>query len=235
VMGDMIDIRLVGDWQLADKILSVSSTQMQVAADMAIGQEAEFYVGKIKQYMRSGSFAPLSPNTLAVAGGKSGGKPLFRSGDLRNAVTSVTTGDGTFIGVPRGAPGGAGKPMVNIARVHEEGATIVMRMTPAMRRFLHARLPKRIGPSLPSGKFNSSSTGIIVIKIPARPFIQPIYDKFGPGTEKRFVARLVKILAAMGAPLEAGATGAGKGPPDRSAAAYKGWATRRAKAAGGGA
>ena len=215
-MADIIDIRRIGDWKLADRILRTASSDLGKAIDEALDQEGEFFVGKIKQYMRTGAFAPLSPNTLAVMGGGGGrdtrgrfkagrgghgGKPLFRSGDLRNSVTKVKAGAGAiFIGVPRNAPSKAGRPLVNIADVHERGATIVLRMTPAMRRFLFARLPKQIGPRLPGGHFYSKSTGIIVIKIPARPFIAPVFAEFGPTTHERFLARLAKRLDARGVP-----------------------------------
>jgi hypothetical protein len=211
---DRIDIKQIGEWKLAQKILKTGAQDLDKAIEQAVEQEAEFFVTKIKQYMRTGKFEALSANTLAVtgggggrdkggrfkkgAGGRHGGKPLFRSGDLRNAVTKVMMGGAAFIGVPRNAPKKGSTGLVNIADVHEHGRTIVMKMTPKMRRFLHARLPKRIGPRMRNGSFSSGqSTGILVIRIPPRPFIAPVFAEHGPGSQERFTKRLAKALGGQ--------------------------------------
>jgi hypothetical protein len=114
-------------------------------------------------------WAPLSAMTLELRArrGFAGSKALMDRGDLRRSikVTKLTGrdaagrftsgGDGSyFIGVHRNARSSDGGPLVNIAVIHEGGATIKI--------------------------FGGSPA-----RIPARPFVGPVWEKMGKGVAER--------------------------------------------------
>ncbi len=128
-----------------------------------------------------------------LRGGK-GTKPLIRHGDLRNSIAVVREGDGVFVGVLRSAKSSGGGSLVNIAAVHEFGSRpIVVKITPKVRTFLHAAF-RKAGLDEKSG--DRPSTGVAVIRIPARPFLRPVFEKYGAQEEvaQRFVERVAKLL-----------------------------------------
>ena len=65
----------------------------------------------------------------------------------------------------------------------------IIPMTPRMRRSLFALLRK--AGKEPSG---GSGRGVIVVQVPARPFLRPAFDKFREGASKRFLERIAKDL-----------------------------------------
>lgn len=246
--------KLVGDWAAAKKLLDQAPKLLEKASWMALDQEGAYLEGLIVAGIGK-NVAPLSPSTRAQRS-KKGSRPLVNESDLRNSITHEVYGSAygpaVFIGITRRSKAKNGQPMANLARVHEEGRTIVLKMTPKMRRFIHAVLPPQTGPALPSGKFSTVATPIVVINIPARPFIGPVFEKEKGKIRERLRNRIWDIFidlipasgemttalvsshgAVPGAPAGIGAK-AGKSAADRVAAAKKGWATRRAKAAAGG-
>lgn len=170
-----IQISLFGSWEEAKKILG-SSPAVRRAWDQSVLQEAHRVRGLMVQNITQGGklagapFAPLSPTTIAVRRftGFGGSKILMVSGTLRNSIVVVKQGGTIFVGARRSS--GAG---VNIAAVHEFGSrTFTMVMTDRQRRFLMAALRNMGAPSPGKGG------GVLVIKIPARPFIMPVVAKF---------------------------------------------------------
>ncbi|WP_239014420.1 phage virion morphogenesis protein [Archangium violaceum] len=140
---------------------------------------------------------PPSPLTLAARQleGFGGTKALLVRGDLRNSITVIVEGDEAFIGVPRSARSRNGESLVELARVHEYGsAPIVIPLTPRMRRYLFALL-KRAGQE-PTG---GTGRGVVVVQVPARPFLRPAFEKFRQGAGRRFLERVAKHLG-MGGP-----------------------------------
>jgi phage gpG-like protein len=126
--------------------------------------------------------------------GFKGTKPLIVRGDLRNSITVVKQGDGVFVGVLRSAKTAAGQSLVNVAAVHELGSRpIVLKLTPKVRRFLHAAF-RAAGLDAPAG--DRPSTGIAVIKIPARPFLAPLFETHGKPAyvAGRFLDRVAQNL-----------------------------------------
>lgn len=70
----------------------------------------------------------------------------------------------------------------SLASVHEFGSRpIAVKLTPKARAFLHAAF-RRAG-------LDSPSTGIAIIKVPARPFLCPVLEKYGADAEVVAVPR----------------------------------------------
>lgn len=191
----------VGAWKGARRILSSAPKRIKDAQDKAVLQEAQFFRTKIVEGLRSGApggqaLQPLAPTTLAIRKlrGFKGSKPLIVQGDLRNSIAVVKEGDGVFVGVLRSARSRAGGSLVDIARVHESGSRpIVVKITPKVRALLHAAF-RKAGSERPST--GRPSTGIAVIRIPARPFLRPVFEKYGQPEDvaKRFIERVAKLL-----------------------------------------
>jgi phage gpG-like protein len=198
----MSEVRKIGAWSQLGQLLAAAPKRMQEAASKALLQEAQFFRTKIVEGIREQApggkaFAPLAPTTLAIRQfrGFRGTKALLVQGDLRNSITVVKEGDRVFVGVLRSAKGRAGQSLVDVAATHEYGLRpIVMKLTPKARAFLHAAFrnagldaPTRSGPSI----------GIAVIKVPARPFLGPVFDRYGSNADevsRRFLERVAKNL-----------------------------------------
>lgn len=190
-----------GDWAAARRILATAPKRLKEAQDKAVLQEAQFFRTKIVEGLRSGApggqaLEPPAPTTLAIRKlrGFKGTKPLIVQGDLRNSIAVVREGDGVFVGVLRSARGRAGGALVDIARVHEFGSRpIVVKITPKVRALLHAAF-RKAGLDRPST--GRPSTGVAVIRVPARPFLKPVFETYGAPevVARRFVERVAKLL-----------------------------------------
>ena len=191
----------VGDWDVARRFVSTASRRFKEAVDKAVLQEAQFFRTKIVEGIREQApggqpFAPLAPTTLAVRRfrGFKGTKALIVRGDLRNSIVVVKQPGGVFVGILRTAKGKAGQPLVNVAAVHEFGSRpIVVKLTPKARRFLHAAF-RAAGLDAPAS--DRPSVGIAVIRVPARPFLRPIFEKHGQTEDvaRRFVEGVARLL-----------------------------------------
>jgi hypothetical protein len=119
-------------------------------------------------------------------------QPLIQSGDLVGSIRAVHKGDTSFIGILRTAKTKDGKSLFNIARAHEYGAgPKAVRMSPKQRAFL-AMMFKRIG-TLKVGK---GGGGVLTIRIPARPFVRPVFKALF-GDDLNTMKRITKRLAAL--------------------------------------
>ncbi|HHH27241.1 MAG TPA: hypothetical protein ENK57_02675 [Polyangiaceae bacterium] len=194
-------VRKTGDWAVARRLLAGAPVKLKAAVGVALRQEAqllrkEIVQGITKQAPGGKAFRPLSPLTLAARKmkGRGGTKALMVRGDLRNAIAAIVKGDEAFVGVPRKARGKGGKSVVDVAQIQEFGAgPIVIPMTPAMRRFLFAML-REAGVE----KSGGSGRGVVVVQIPARPFLRPAFKQFEKGAKKRFLRRVAGLMG-MGA------------------------------------
>lgn len=196
----------IGAWRQTRRILAAGPARVRVAFDAVVLQEALFFQRKAKAGIRSQApggrrFRPLSPNTLKIRRflGFGGTKALIVRGDLLNSITVVSVSRGVaFVGVLRGAKGRDGQSLVNIAAVHEFGAgPIIIRITPKMRRFLGAAgVFEGDGSGFGGGGGGGGGLGIIVVRIPARPFLGPIRDRFfrGPAFRRRVLWRVAIAL-----------------------------------------
>ena len=186
-----------GDWARARRLLTAAPQRLQAAVSAAVRQEAHALRNEIVQGLTSQApggetLKPPSPLTIAARQleGFGGSKALIVRGDLRNSITVTVQGDEAFIGVSRSARSKDGASMMDLAKLHEFGGPpVIIPMTPKMRRFLFALL--RQAGKEPTG---GSGRGVIVVQVPARPFLRPAFDKFREGASRRFLERVAREL-----------------------------------------
>jgi len=186
-----------GDWALARQVLSAAPARLRRAIGTAVRQEAHALRNAVVQGLTSQApggepMKPPSPLTLAARQfkGFGGTKALLVRGDLRNSVSVVVKGDEAFIGVLRSARSGGGESLANLAEVHEFGGPpVVIPITPKMRRFLFALL-RKAGQDTTGG----DGRGVVVVQVPARPFLRPAFNRFRQGADRRFLERVAKEL-----------------------------------------
>jgi phage gpG-like protein len=189
-----------GDWARARRLLTAAPQRLQAAIGTAVRQEAhalrnEIVQGLTRQAPGGEPLKPPSPLTIAARDleGFGGTKALIVRGDLRNSITVFVQGDEAFIGVSRSARSKDGASMVDLAKLHEFGGPpVIIPMTPKMRRFLFALL-RQTGKE-PTG---GSGRGVIVVQVPARPFLRPAFDKFREGASRRFLERVARELGLV--------------------------------------
>lgn len=164
-------------------------TRVIAALDKALAAEALRIQGRMKEGLVRQApggepLRKLSPLTLAMRklAGFEGTKILIRSGEMMRAISVKKHGPLRYeVGVlrtarRRSASGkfAGGASLANVARVHEYGKTIVIRVTPKMRAFFFAALAKlNLPPKAGNGMFKR---GILILRIPARPFIRPAFE-----------------------------------------------------------
>ena len=190
-----------GDWARARQLLAAGPQRLRSAIGVAIRQEAQGLRNEIVQGLTSQApggepIKPPAPLTLAARQleGFGGTKALLVSGDLRNSITVIVEGDEAFIGVPRSARSSGGESLVDLAQLHEYGGPpVVIPITPKMRRFLFALL--RQAGKEPTG---GSGRGVVVVQVPARPFLRPAFEKFREGASRRFLERVAQQLGFGG-------------------------------------
>lgn len=167
----------IGDWGAARRILSNATNRIAKARVKAMKQEAQLFRTKTIEGLRTQSpggqrLRPLRPSTLAIRRrrGIRGTKALIARGDLRNNIRVVTQDEDAFVGLLRTARNKVGKSLADVGRIHEFG----------LRRLIR----------------NAFGKGILV-RIPARPFLRPVANKFFGNVDKvrdRFNKRLAKLL-----------------------------------------
>lgn len=199
-----------GKWNIVLKTLANGPKDLKQARRMAVLQEAQFLRGHIvkglgDQTPGGKQFKPLSPLTLAVRrfAGFKGTKALLRRGDLRNAIAVIEVGDTIFVGVPRTARGSNGQSLVDVAAINEYGGKpVVIKITPRMMAFLMAAFRKE---GIDNDRYHhvyahTAPKQIIIVQIPARPFIRPILEKYGQpkDIEKRLAERVEKLMRGKG-------------------------------------
>lgn len=197
--------RKTGDWALARRLLASGPARLKTAIGKATRQEAELLRSQIVQGITDQApggegFKPLSPLTLAARkhAGFGGTKALLVRADLRNAIAVIMRGDEAFVGVPRKARGSDGRSLADVAQLNEFGSDpILIPITPKMRRLLHA-LRREAGLTGSSG--SGGGKGVVVVEIPPRPFLRPVFKKFVAGAQRRFLRRVAAELGWGGAP-----------------------------------
>jgi hypothetical protein len=198
----------VGDWMLARRILASAAPRFQRVVRQAVLQEAQLLRGEIVSGLTSQApggtaFLPLATSTIAKRrllrfGGT---KALIVRSDLRRSVTvqELPGFGGAFVGVNRTARGSGGQLLANVAELNEFGSRpIAIRITPRMRRFLMAlRAANGGGGSGGGSGGGGGGPGVVIVQIPARPFIRPAVEKlFGSEhvVASRFLGRIARAL-----------------------------------------
>lgn len=197
----IVGVTKTGNWALAGRLIKSAPQKLRASVKTSLRQEAELLRREIvngitRQAPGGKAFKPLSPLTLAARRMMrfKGTKALIRRADLRNAIATIFRGDEVFIGVPNKARDKEGNPLIDVARLNEEGSDpIVIPISAKMRRFLFA-LYKEAGITPKPG----ARKGVVVTRIPPRPFISPAFEKFSKGIEKRFLARVAAHLGVGG-------------------------------------
>lgn len=199
-------LSLFGDWDKATGIVKGMEAKWKQVSKSGVMKEANFLRGKIIEGMREQApggtpFKPLSPLTLAVRAlaGFAGTKALIRRGDLRNAIVVQSQPDGgAFVGVLRTAKGKGGEDLVNVAEENEFGAgPIIVPITPKSRAFYHAAIARAgIEPPASAGG-SGEGLAVAIVRIPARPIFQPVFDKYAhpEDVRERFYHHVVHEMA----------------------------------------
>jgi len=195
-----VAVKRTGDWLRARQMLQAAPLRLKSATDRALRQEAEqlrseVVEGITKQAPAGAAFSPLSHFTLAKRRLRkfSGSKALIRNADLRNAITATVRNSEAFVGVPRKARGRDGAQLADVAKLNEFGSDpIVIPITPKMRRYLYVLRREAGDDAAPAGR--TATPGVIITRIPARPFLRPVFDKFRREGGKRFLARVARQL-----------------------------------------
>lgn len=192
-------VRKYGEWDELRRILDSLPKRLPGAMKYAVNAEAQSLRGHMIKNISSGGthagkpFAPLSAATIIIRKftGFGGTKPLNVTGGLRTQISVVNYAGGVFIGIKRGAPHKSG--VANLAFIHEFGATINVNKTRKMVRFLAAAF-RSAGQSFGSG---GSGKATITIRIPPRPFVSPVLEKYAQPDDvvDRFWTRVSARLA----------------------------------------
>lgn len=188
-------MRLIGDWERAQKILAAAPADLKQALRKALSQESLYLLTELQKNFKK----VTPPNARSTIRQKGSSRPLVNDRDLYNGMQIVHKGDlEKFIGIPRSAPArgkNAKGGIVRLAEIHENGKVIVQQMTDKQRKFLHAFFKKSGGSSGGSG---GGSGGVLVIHIPARPFIGPTFAANPPDKiADRMVDRIVSNLKTI--------------------------------------
>lgn len=193
-------VKRTGDWDKMATLLTNAANPLvwQRASEKAIIKEVHRLRRIIVEAFNRGGpdgarWQRLSPmtNLVSRAYGKGDRKPLLDTGDLRNSIQVTQEGDGWFVGVHRNVKGKSGKKIIDIAELHENGAgPFRINVTDKMRKYF-LWLNKKTGGQIKPLKL---STSFIVVKIPARPFIGPVWEKEKNNSEKNIISNTVKNL-----------------------------------------
>ena len=180
-------VTLTGDWSnYASYKRSVSSRFAYRIQTFLLREALIMRTLIVEEFPTQGKklWKPLSPWTIANRRLRrfGGTKALIHSGQLMNSVTALwdPAKRAAFAGVLYQTRGKDGKSLVNLAKLHEYGHPgIVIRVSPRMRRFLFflaKYLPAHRGSKTRRGA--GAGKNMIVVRIPARPFMAPAQRMF---------------------------------------------------------
>lgn len=166
--------------------IEMRARRVKPAILQGLRYKAEYLAGEMRR--RFDNVKPANARVTKFLKGSS--KPLVNDADLRNSI-GVIEGDDEFsllIGVPAGRN-------AKLAAIHEGGAIIVQEMTEKQRRWMFANLPKQTEREKAVAAGRSQGTGIIVIHIPARPFIGPTFERAAKKAAEIFMISFSKDMA----------------------------------------
>ncbi len=200
----MFDLKIdfTGDWRTAKRALNRAPAAINRAIEKSLRKESEFLrthvvQGIVGQAPAGQAFKPLSPYTIAMRTflRRRSTKALIERGDLLRGIKVYKIDPMTFfVGVKRGVYNSEGKPLVNIGVINEFGSKspVSIRITPAMRRYLAMAFRKMGIPYKPG-----SGDGFIHFVIPPRPFLGPIFKRYGGAAGQRVLESMEKNLRGV--------------------------------------
>lgn len=175
------------------------------AVDEAIKREALLmlkFVGEgFKNQGLKRPWTKLSPVTLAIRrkAGFGGSKILQVSNSLRRSVQMKrsASGRGYFVGVHRTATGAKGKPLINVAAVHEGPFPTLIPCDTKSEKGIKVR--KFFLAMFLQGKIKAPlKHNRAVLVIMPRPFLKPAFEKAKKGGAERMVKRIEAYLKTHG-------------------------------------
>jgi len=161
----------------------------RVQAKMALHVAKQIREGVRRGWPEGGDkFKPLAESTKKI---KKSSKPLINHGDLLRSINATEVKDGWFIGVHKSVNGPDGKPLWNIAEIHEFGTKpFQIPITPKLRRWWMAMVSKGIF----TGPLHALQSVISHPGVPARPFLRPVWAKFEKEAEQMWRTLLQQEL-----------------------------------------
>lgn len=215
-----LKVKATGDWEEVRKLLQTLKKGGKLWEGV-IAMEAKNAATLVKRnHASQGKLTGTTWPKLAslTRRMKKSKRMLFESGQLAKAIGAQKNGNTWFIGViTNDAHKGSKIGLQDLARVHEYGTTIVQQWT-AKQRAMFFMLLKKYGQMRrgkkksgarppaqrdPSGRFVRpkaipKGAMVVVIKIPARPFVFPVlrrlYLDSQDTVERRILARMKSAL-----------------------------------------
>lgn len=179
-------VNMIGDWAKTKAFLGRLDKEFQKAYKTGLSRVGQAAEKSLKKGMTEGTpggqkYTPNHPFTIDRKGSS---KPLINQGDLRNSIKSkVVNGTTVFVGINRSAQGKDGKPLVNIAAIHElgdgKGGDLLIEVTPKMRAYLHSQ-----------GLHLKKDTKYV--RIPRRPTFEPVFEAEKDNWQELFVKTVAK-------------------------------------------
>jgi hypothetical protein len=212
-----ISVKLTGDWNEATVLMRKHKTGLflRKAFDVAVRKQAQEFRKEVVEGIKSGApggkkFTPNTPLTVAFKGST---KPLIDSGTLwRSIKVQRVRRSEYFVGIlwqtQSSKKKGPSYPLVNLAYLHEEGGSVAIKVTPKMQSYFFAML-RKLGKARRGKKARRAALHIakavggghsfkvgrtIVIHIPARPFMKPVYEQFSKGARDRVIREVAREL-----------------------------------------
>jgi len=185
-----IKAKKTGPWAAVGDFLPWMRKNARAIGRAAVSRDARFAAKQLKRAIKTEGksvgekWPPLAESTRA--GGRK--KPLQDTKTLLKSIKVKRFGARTFVGVDGSVRYPDGTSVATVAGTHEGGKVIIIPLTNKMRRAIFAKMRRR-------GSFKGGGGpgggGVMVIKIPARPFIKPTIDKFY-GSKARATLRLAR-------------------------------------------
>lgn len=194
----MTSMSLTGPWRaVVTATESLGAGTFGAAIEAAVASEAMLMLKYVSEGFRNQGLVrkwdKLSPITMAIRQklhGFGGSKALQVSGSLKRSVTAKKVGTHAyFVGVHRSVTGPKGRPLMNIAAIHEGPYPTLIPVTEKMRKFFMSLFLQGIieRPLKRSRK---------VLVIMPRPFLRPAFEKVKEGSQRRMIAKIQSFIKA---------------------------------------
>jgi hypothetical protein len=201
-----VQLMKLGQWTQARSLLRFGAARTAPAIQRAVQQEAKWFARKIKANIRDQGRTARTPiRRVLVATQKMRERrgikrmgPLYARGDLLRSVTVKMGFMKAWIGIPKGARGRGGANLEKIGRANEFGKRVYIRNPSRAMRWMLFKFYQGIGrrPKHPTGK-----KGVIIIRIPKRPFMEPVFDRFYARhpvrVRTRFLGRVARNMGGL--------------------------------------